>query len=370
MQNYLSTLMIICCVLGALNCTQSNKPFTEKKKKYIELDSLYSFQLESTEIVSRIDDHHGIKADSKGEWFLFADRGKNQVLVTDSLGNVKVIVGGSGRGPTEFLSINGLAFINKDSFLVYDESLALIKMFEVGGGLIGSFKPSMDGYYFSSPDIVVNKSVIYAGILESDYVHFIQSQDFEKMAQSKIITAIDTSGNDMGKYGSYDKLTPESKDYVQFSIVGFSNNWNKVLVNQLDSPIIQYYDIDTGTFGVFSEQVPKNYVRATEFISVNNSKNRVREMSLGRTYAERLVPLENHLFKSMDKLTEEWNITRDPMTKTNILIVYDKNGNIVAEKVLEGKRLFGGHGNKLYFLTDNNPDNFTIQVATYRLVDK
>lgn len=370
MKNHFLILLIACCVLGMLSCTQPNKSTSGEKAKELVLDSLYSFQVESPEIIGNIHDHHGIKVNSTGQRVLFADMSKNKVLITDSLGKVEALVGGNGRGPTEFLEINGLGFIDESTFFVYDESLVLIKKFDINGNLIGSFSPSMEGYSFSSPDFIVNDSTIFAVIIETEYLRFFQNNDYEQMAQSKIITAIDTSGNDAGMYGEYDKLTPESKDYVQFSILEFSKSWEKIFINQLNSPIVQYFIPETEEFGVFSEQVPKNYMQAKEFMPARISVNKMKEMSLGRTYAERLVPLENHLFKSMDKLTEEWNITQDHLSKTNILVVYDKDGNIVAEKVLEEKRLFGGHGNKLYFLTDNNPDNFTIQVATYRLVDK
>lgn len=367
-----TSLFIVFCVLGTLSCTQSHDANSKKGRKKINLEirSVYTFSLNSPELISRIHDHHGIKTDSKGEQFLFADKGKNQVLVTDSLGNVEQIIGQTGRGPKEFLSISSLSFINDEAFLVYDESLSLIKIFKVDGSLISSFRPSMDGYYFASPDLVIYDDMIYGGILEAKYIPFAQNRDYKKMMASKIIIAIDTSGNDIAKYGSYDILTSESKDYVQFSVIGINKNQKKVFVNQLDSPIIQVYDLEIGSFGIFSEQIPENFMRPKEFLGANNSLKAIKEKTVDRTYVERLVPLDEHLFKSIDKLTEEWNITQDHMTKTNILVVYDYKGNIVAEKVLEGKRLFGGHGNKLYFLTDNNPDNFTIEVATYRLLDK
>lgn len=363
--------MLIGVVLSTVfNCVKHDNHSITRAQNRLYLDSLYSFSLKLENSIGDIHDHHGIKIDSKGSRFLFVDRLKSQVIVTDSLGNLEATIGQSGRGPSEFLSIDGINFVNDTLIFVLDDDLKKVSFFNLMGEVSKSFSLENDDYYFTSPDYIVKKSIIYTGILESNYLPYSRTNDFKKMSESKILVVLDTDWATIKMVGSYDLLTANQPDYINAQVLGTNYGGNRVFINQVNSPIIQYYNVDDNKFGVFSSQIPVNFKLEKKFMSAMQSRMKIKEMSIGRTYTERLVPLNNHLFKSIDKLTEEWNITLDHLTKINSLVVYDYDGNILAEKVLEGKRLFGGHGDKLYFLTNNNPDNFTIEVATYRLERK
>lgn len=109
-----------------------------------------------------------VAANRDGSLLAWINDDKNEIILTDSRGNLVSKFGKKGRGSEEFSNIAAFGFDRNNRFIVYDSSQDFFKKFSVDGELLWIEKGLLkDGLWTRSNRIISYNNHMYLGIQES-----------------------------------------------------------------------------------------------------------------------------------------------------------------------------------------------------------
>lgn len=185
--------LLILLLIVSFNCDKK-KSKKDWKELNIELNSVFEIP-DTSKLDSEIFFFHPdfVVTDSKGN-IVIADRSLNELIVFDKDGLFLRKIGGRGRGPSEFMNINGMSINNSDVIHVFDQSSQTIKRFNI----LGEFLKSTD-LGTASTDIEFE--------FWDDYTLLFYLKDFRSdIKQNFLLHSYSSEFNKTGEFISYSSL--------------------------------------------------------------------------------------------------------------------------------------------------------------------
>src|SRR5690625_4272117 len=167
---------------------------------------------------------------------------KNEIIVTDSQGNLVSKFGKKGRGSEELSNISAFGFDRNNHLIVYDSSQDFFKKFSVSGELLWIEKGLLkDGLWIRSDRIISYNNHMYFGIEESG-----PTSDVEW--KSRTIAMYNGNGQLSSLFGTYDPDLRGGKNkelYVYSNSISLDPAGSKIFTTHRTSPYIQTFDANT-----------------------------------------------------------------------------------------------------------------------------
>lgn len=286
----------------------------------------------------------------------YYDSGLNQIIVSDTLGNILSKFGRKGRGPKEFLHITSYG-ADKDTIYVYDGSLGKFKKFTLNGELLDIFDgPIKDNLWFRSNRTYIDGNRLLFGIQEAKY------SSASNHWKSKTVAEYTSNGKFISLFGDYDPtLEGSSRLYKNANIVYDIDNKYVYTVHRT-SKHIQKYDIGTKkVISRFSYPQSKNFLVADRVPDVYDTRQEKNRLNLFQSFVGDPFVNKDYFVFYFFNFTEDYWETRDQSTKHHFLQFFDKKDQFLFELEVPHYPL-GMLGNKLLLVEDDNPDNFRIGV--------
>lgn len=353
-------LCSVTIILFLIGCSKSENDPTYYTHTIIELEKTGEFILSGDNVtLGRIETPAIVIKRQGSKKILFYDAAQNQILIADTMGFILQTIGSVGSGPEEFRHITSFG-IDKDTIIVTDGSLDLVKKFTLDGTLIGMHESmAKDNLWPRSNRLYATNDYYYFGVQESDV------SNENNHWKSKIIAKYTKNGTLVDVFGSYHP-----------SLVGSGLLYNYAnLLQRKDGDFytthrtsyqIQRFSGKNGTlvssFGVLSpyfkqsDERPNVYDSREEKNKINTKYSGVDDAFVSKDY------LAFHFFN----IKEEYWVTRDPNDQENFFQIYDLNDKYVGDIILPYYPLSMDNDNVIYLLEDDNPDQF--KVGMYEMV--
>ncbi len=297
----------------------------------------------------------GLRVNHKGDMLSFADDENQRIYIFDHNGKLINFVGRKGSGPEEFLQISGY-FVDGDRVIIVDESQFIVKIFDIDGVLLNSFKLfDKQNLFINSRDIFVQGNTLYLQILEAG--------KFQNKADSKLLAEYDLSNGEFkGLIGHYEPGIKHSNHYLSFHNFDIDTTRGIVLSTLVSSPNVQIFDLKTSEkLHHFTYDNPY-WSERVEKIEAGMPRQEIMRKATGTSYTIDVFTTDSLILTHMQTLTSEWMKTSDYLSKENYLAVYNHDGSEYVGSIPLPGSLGDVHDQKLYIIENFNPDNFKIGV--------
>lgn len=347
------TLIILLVIITS--CTKGEKP-NSVELELVKVDEVI-LKPSQQDMFGNFRERFKISKD--GKMFVFADRIKEKVYLFDNRGNFINRIGEPGKGPKGILSVNGFAVDNNNNIIILDMRQRLLKVFDVEGQLLSSTTIFEDEDIASSSPLEfhVNGGAIYIPIIEMKY--------FENPAKSRLIGKFNYNGQLDTLYGQFDPFINEDKNY-KFSNRLLITEEEVIYSNLQTSPFIFEYNLTKNELYQFGIRSPSFRLPNKE-IAPGLPIPEISKRAVGTSYVIGLYEVGSSLIQHYQSMTEEWFETVDYSEKKNFLVVYDREDREYKGELSTPHTLASVSENKLYFIEDFNPDNYTLGI--YELVE-
>ena len=291
---------------------------------------------------------------------VFYDAAQNQILIADTTGLISQTIGSVGSGPEEFRHITSFG-IDKDTIIVLDSSLDLVKKFTIDGTLIGIHESMVakDNLWPRSNRLFVSNGHYYFGIQEAE----ISNEN--NHWKSKIIAKYTKNGTLVDKFGSYHPSLIGSGLLYNYANL-LQRNDGDFYTTHRTSYQIQRFSGTNGTlvssFGVVSPY----FKQSDERPSIYDNREEKNKINVRFSFVDDAFVSQNYLAFHFFNFTKEYWITRDPNDQENFFQIYDLNDEYIGDIVLPYYPLSMDNDNIIYLLEDDNPDQF--KVGMYEMV--
>lgn len=294
-----------------------------------------------------------------GDIWLFAERNQDRIFAFDKQGRFMNVLGERGKGPKGIMHVSGFDINSKNEVIIYDAAQRMLKVFDLKGELILSNTFLSDGKLFVHPyGIYTFKDHLLFSVTELKFIH--------EPHKSKLLALTDYEGTVDTVFGMHDNFTIDDNTYSAENNILITHN--SIYTNSVGSPYLQIYNSNTfqqtDYFGEKSASfsIPEKEVHGRLPIS------EVIKRSTGSSVTTGLYSTEHFIILHMQILTEEFFETTDFSSKKNILVLYDIKTKKFIKEIPVPHTLGAVNNNKLYFIEDFNPDNYTIGI--YELIPK
>lgn len=327
--------------------------FNEAGHKQLSIKKVDEFHLHSEEIqIGRIETPVLFHEDN----ILFYDPGLHQIIISNTEGAIFSAFGRSGEGPKEFRHISSFG-VDRDTVIVYDASLDLVKKFTKDGELLEIY----DGLL--KDKLWIRSKILYE--YENQYVFGIQEagrSGHNDHWLSNIIAVYDKSGELVRMMGEYDPSLEGSHRMYNFSYMSVDSKEGVVYTVHRTSPFIQKFDIRTGEKMSRFGQPTANFRISDEYPSETAPREVRNRINLNRSAVGHPFISNDYFAFYFFNFTEEFWDGRGQNDKVNYLQIFDKEDMYVGEIALPYFPLGLDQNSRLYLLEDEDPDNALIGV--------
>lgn len=358
----ISLLLLVLILTGCRHKTKEVMPETVGKAYQTENEAqsqfrkIRDFVLKVPELeIGRIEPPILVSNDKKK--LVYYDSGFNQILVSDTLGNILSKFGRKGSGPKEFRHITSYG-LNQDTIYVYDGGLSVFKKFTINGDLIKIFDgPIKDNLWFRSNRIYIKKDKMLFGIQE------VKHSSASSHWLSRTVAEYSTEGKLISLFGEYDPSLKESSLLYKYANMAYDFRTEHIYTVHRTSPYIQKFDFNSKKkISRFSNKESGNFLISDTEPGINSSREERNALNLLQSFVGDPFISEDFFVFYFFNFTQEYWDTRDQSKKEHFLQFYDKQDNFVSEfRVLHFPLGMIGN-NKLLLVEDDDPDNFRIGV--------
>ncbi len=201
---------LILFILCALACNPSSQK-NDWKKLDVKLTTVLELP-DTTDENSEVYFYHPdfVVTDSTGN-IIVADKGLNKLFLFSVDGEFLDTFGQRGRGPNEFLQINGMSINESNELFVFDQSSQLVKKFTSSGRYLTSidYRTSISDVEFEhwQDNVFLFYLIDVPGIVDSNYLlhsfssnnepngEFIPFNDLELLDDDLLISYVSQNGN-------------------------------------------------------------------------------------------------------------------------------------------------------------------------------
>ena len=280
-------------------------------------------------------------------------------MIADTTGLISQKIGSVGSGPEEFRHIASFG-IDKDTIIVIDGSLDLVKKFTLDGTLIGMHeRMAKDNLWPRSKRLYVSKGHYYLGIQETDV------SNENNHWKSKIIAKYTKNGTLVDIFGSYHPSLIGSGLLYNYANLLQRDDGDFYTTHRTSYQIQRFSGKDgklVSSFGVISPYFKQSDERPSIY-DTREQKNKINTKFSG---VDDAFVSEDYLAFHFFNIKEEYWVTRDPNDQDNFFQIYDLNDEYVGDIVLPYYPLSMDKDNIIYLLEDDNPDHF--KVGMYEMV--
>lgn len=365
-----SRFLIACttCIL-IISCTDKNNDFYKSplNDEDLELTKIDEFivgsSADSTNTIGKL--RFTFATNPAGSLHAFYDEIKKRFLVTNSEGEIQTIISEEGRGPGEIIKADGFNFDNQNNLVVFDQNQLMVKVFDTDGTIVSHAKPEKSSYYISGRKLHIYKGNIVSATMDQRLLGNIKEEAYK----SKLAAIHSYDGKLVDTVGVYDpSLQEEPKSYNLFPIVNLAPEEHKLISTHYHNYRIQLYNLNTEKRIAWFGRKTQHFKEGKEYISSNLPREKVQDMSVGRSSAVSVHWLSNYIVLYFETLTEDFFETENFNKKESYLAVYNGD-NYHSYGDIKLPYVLGNVANdKLYLIENDNPDNFTVGV--YELIPK
>lgn len=341
-------------LISLLSASCSEKERGNNVQRNIELIKQKSVTLElSDPLFGKFYEEFRITEDS--EKWIFADKISDRVYVYNHDGSFLNTIGDRGKGPRGIVRVGGFDVNDDSKVFVYDPSQRMIKIFSIDDSLSHSSQFLKGAEFGSTPfEITWYKDRILTTIIENEHIY--------EPAQSKLLSVVTTDGIVDTLFGTFDPFAKEDNSYVFFNELTIDHHSGLVYTNLRMSPNIQVFDPETKNRVDYISADLKSFVLPDQEITPHLSIPEINKRSVNTTLVANVFLTEKYIVQHIQVLTDEWYKTADYSEKDNILAIYDRQNHHLVDELNTDYTLGAVQDNKLYFIEDFNPDNYTIGI--------
>ena len=291
----------------------------------------------------------------EGDTLLFFDKMKKKFLYVNDNGDLLSVIGGEGRGPKEFLSVNHFTLDEDRNIVAFDGSQAAIKIMSEENKIIKSFSPNLKkGFFPVGHSMDAKGGKIYLGIINPSLV--------QENWKCKLIAVYNYKGEYVKTIGKYDPIL--KKFDVLSNRPSFDINFNNqkvVAVNQ-SSYRLQVLNKNNGDRTSYFGRKPNYFKVSNQTVTPSMSKKKKQEISTKRSFSNGAFFTDRYYLHFFMNLTQEWFQTLDISNRKYYVTVYSRSSNNLIDTVELPHSLGAVSDNNLYLVENTNPDNFTVGV--------
>jgi len=349
MKIYINSIVFLVLLVS---CSEKETNSTENE--VININHLKSVVLkQSKPLFGKFYERFKITGD--GEYWIFVDRMRDKIFVFDKEGQYINTISESGRGPRGIVSIDGFDVNENNEVFIYDASQRMLKIYTLDDELISSNNFLEKVNFGTTPlEMLWYEGKVLTSIIENEFMFEPQN--------SKVLALIKTDGEIDTVFGRFDPFAEHDNTYSFFNNITIDDSSNVVFTSLSSSPFIQVFDLNNFSKESYIGAKNSTFKVPEKEISANLSIDEVNRRSVNTSRAVNLFLTDDYIVQHIQTLTEEWFLTTDYSSKANSLIFYDRiTGEIVQEVPVEHS-LGSVRDDKLYFIEDFNPDNYTIGV--------
>src|SRR5699024_127538 len=266
-----------------------------------------------------------ISVNSDGSRLAFKDLVYESILVVDNKGNILFTVGGSGKGPAEFVKILSWGFDENNNLIVVDEGQRLIKIFDSSGNLNKAVKIfRTENFGTVGRYLYAMNGLIYLPGTESEYIM--------NSWKSKLIAILNYRGETQKIIGKYDPYVEFGKIYLSDPIIDINFESGQIFSTHSNSYRIQVWDLKTFNRLAYFGRRSRNFEESDEKIESFLPQRKIFEMSINQSFTNGLFFTKKYLLFHFQNLTEEWFKERNTDDKIYFIAIYNRaNHNFNAE---------------------------------------
>lgn len=348
-----SVFIILTTVLVCSSCTSDENISVDLSS--LSLTKVDSVILENSEpLFGKLTEQ--FRVNTSGDIWVFAESNQDRIFAFDSLGQFKHVLGERGKGPKGIVRVGGFDIDDNNQVIIYDAAQQMLKIFDLTGELIHSTP------FLSDSKLWVHPYGLHA-FGDKFLVSVTENKFIREPHKSKLLALVGYDGTVDTVFGKHDIFTTEDNSYSAENTL--FNSSDTVYASSVGSPYIQVYDSrtfqQTNYFGEKSASfsIPEKEVHAGLPISEINKRYSGSSVLLGVYGTNRFI------VSHMQILTEEFFEATDFSKKKNILVIYDRQTKELIKEIPVSHTLGAVHDNKLYFIEDFNPDNYTIGIYEF-----
>lgn len=358
-------LRVILVFVFVVSCTSEKNKFKPSKElsRNISLNRVGHFTINTTDSdnikLGRL--RAKFSSNDAGNIFVFLDELQQKIFLVEKNGEIINSIGKTGRGPREFIRVQGYDLDSNNNVVVFDESQNLIKIFKSDGTLLTILKLFEDEkYYVPSRGLVATDSTFFLQV--------IKAGEITDPNNSKLIAGINYEGEIIGLMGSYDPYISQDNHYHTSHSFFIDKNNNEIFTNLVTSPRIQIFDLNSNSLLAYFGYESPNYKKLEKEITRSLPRKIIQERSLNQSYGIGVYATEKYILHHFQNLSTEWFETNDNSEKKDFLVVYDRTSHDFIQEISLPHFLGLVHDNKLYLIKDSNPESYTI--AIYELLEE
>jgi len=343
---------------------------TEKDYRHFSDDRSSEYELELRKVRGfQIREHSKIDLGRIGDFIVFNEdeslmawinESDNEIFVTDTLGNISLVIGGTGRGPEEFINISSLGFNDKNQVVVYDWEQDLIKFFNLDGRLEYTAEGLIkDELWIRSDRILFNEGRYYFGIQKANV-----TRNKSSYWESKLIAEYTGSGKLNHLFGGFTGEHETRDLYYNSGMIAQHQNKRHLLITHRTYHRIQVFDLESrarvATFGV----KPPGFKYSDDQVTPGDPRPVRNEKNLHQTFVDNSFVSDELFYFHFFNFTNDYWELRDPNLMENYFAVYknDKPYTFYGELKLPYTPLGVSAGGSIYMLENNDADGLDIGV--------
>lgn len=302
---------------------------------------------------------------NSGDRIAFYDQVKQNMIVSDTLGNVIYIIGSKGRGPDEFENIFSYNFDEHDNLIVYDTNLQLFKIFDKNGEYLKSFSAEGERreHYIVDSILYPSEGYIYMGAIDINLVPF--RDDTKPFWESYLLVKYDYEGNLLGHLAQYDNDLSKRRYYSYTPVFYLDGTKNRLFSTHMHYYGIQEFDLEQDSliskFGAISDNYNIVNESNVDYIKLMNKEKR-REFSTKQTYSMSLHASDEYIFVELQNLQLSWYNAFEKTFKDYYLTVYDRETKQFLSEISLPYMLTTMHNNTVFLIENDNPENYQIGI--------
>ncbi|HLR90619.1 MAG TPA: hypothetical protein VK040_06650 [Balneolaceae bacterium] len=357
-------LQILCCAI-----TLFTSLFSSGCQQQPTLPGSSSLQLEVVKEITlspEVAEHLGNVVDripaSPSEDLLALTNARSpiHIVVVDYNGDLVEVVGSEGRGPEELLWPRYFGFDQENNIVVYDNDLALFKVFKHSSGSVSSYSPPSiqdmqikgEGYFEGTcKDKWYILTSSFSGIIDdSTPIVGIFSKEFELL-------------HTMGRYDPLFVERSETRSVMRSPTLQTDCERKVLYTSHVKVPFIQVYSMNDQSLIHRTEAMPPSFKLSDTFVSTVYDFAAHQEFRRDEQSTNMIVSHNEHyVITSFFNNTTEFIETRDSLTRNYFLAVYDRETySFIGELPVEGTIAGTTRQGYLIEIIDDNPENFTIR---------
>lgn len=351
--------------LTIFSCSNQNHDESRRENKNFTLNKIREITIQpispDSNIIGRL--RTRFVANRDDDLFVFYDEIARQFIITDNQGVIQSVISGKGRGPGEIVRAGGYNFDEENRLVVYDEGQMRITIFNLDGDIEKTAKIESNNYQFGGRNLHIYDSRIYTDIIDQSLLG-----DLSEAWQSDLIGVYNYDGNLLQTLGQYDPAVKEANTYLIFPHITIDYQNDIVISAQSSGYQIQSFDLKSKKRIARFGRKTSNFQESEEYISPNQSRQKIREQSVGVSFVASVHSLSDYIILHFENLTELFFKTNNFNDKKHFVSIYDKETYNSYGDIPLPFAVGNIFKDKFYLIEDDNPDNYTIGV--YELVEE